>query len=163
MKRKSRKQHYYYSMDPPRLLDDIAAAVAPLTNLPQKVNLYDYLNRDKDDGVLPRLLTLLVTKAGGVQYVHLNEEATTILRGLDSWQRSKWVFPSENPATPLDARNFYRRVWGPAVTGVGIEWATWHDLRHTFASRLAMTGHNEVPLPRCCAIRPRPWSNGTPT
>jgi integrase len=89
------------------------------------------------------MLTLLVTKAGGVQYVHLNEEATTILRGLDSWQRSKWVFPSENPATALDVRNFYNRVWVPALAEAGIEWTTWHDLRHTFASRLAMNGQNE--------------------
>ncbi|TKB64007.1 MAG: site-specific integrase [Nitrospira sp.] len=89
------------------------------------------------------MLTLLVTKAGGVQYAHLNEEAKAILRSFDSWHRSKWVFPSENPATPLDVRNFYNRVWLPALTGAGIEWATWHDLRHTFASRLAMTGHNE--------------------
>lgn len=48
-----------------------------------------------------------------------------------------------DPATPLDARNFYTRAWIPAVEKAGIEWATWHDLRHTFASRLAMTGHNE--------------------
>lgn len=89
------------------------------------------------------MLTLLVTKAGGVQYANLNEEATTILRGLDSWQRSKWVFPSENPATPLDVRNFYNRIWLPALAGAEIEWTTWHDLRHTFASRLAMNGHNE--------------------
>ena len=97
----------------------------------------------KDVDLERSILTLPTTKTGGVQYVHLNEEAKAILRGFDSWQRSKWVFPSENPATLLDARNFYNRVWGPAVTAVGIEWATWHDLRHTFASRLAMTGHNE--------------------
>ncbi len=97
----------------------------------------------KDVDLERGFLTLSTTKAGGVQYVHLNEEAKAILRRLDSWQCSKWVFPSENPATPLDARNFYSRVWMPAVKQAGIEWATWHDLRHTFASRLAMNGHNE--------------------
>lgn len=68
------------------------------------------------------VLTLPTTKGGGVQHVHLNEEAKCILRSLESWQRSKWVFPSDNPATPLDARSFYNRVWGPAITAIGIEW-----------------------------------------
>lgn len=89
------------------------------------------------------LITLPQTKAGGVQYVHLNEEARAILRNLESWQRSVWVFPSENPARPMDGRNFYGRVWMPAVEKATIEWATWHDLRHTFASRLAMQGATE--------------------
>ena len=31
------------------------------------------------------MLTLLVTKAGGVQYAPLNEEATVLLRGFNSW------------------------------------------------------------------------------
>jgi hypothetical protein len=69
-----------------------------------------------------------------VQYVHLNDESTAILRGFDSWQGSKWVFPSENPATPLDARNFYSRVWIPAVTAAG-----------------------------CCVIAPMPLSAAMPT
>ncbi len=45
------------------------------------------------------VLTLPTTKAGGVQYVRPNEEAKALLRSLDSWQFSVWVFPSENPAT----------------------------------------------------------------
>jgi integrase len=89
------------------------------------------------------LLTLLNTKAGHVQYVHLNEEAKAILRGFNSWHRSKWVFPSENPATSLDQRNFYTRIFVPAVQALNLEGVTWHTLRHTFASRLAMSGQAE--------------------
>lgn len=116
------------------------ARLAILTGLRQSEQFQlQWKNVDLERGIL----TLLVTKAGGVQYAPLNEEAKVILRGLDSWQRSKWVFPSENPATPLDVRNFYNRVWLPALVDAGIEWTTWHDLRHTFASRLAMNGQNE--------------------
>ena len=89
------------------------------------------------------LLTLRTTKAGDAQYVYLNEEARAILRGLIIGNKSVWVFPSENPDTHIDPPNFYERVWMPAVKEAGIEWATWHDLRHTFASRLAMEGATE--------------------
>ena len=89
------------------------------------------------------ILTLPHTKAGHVQYAHLNEEAKAILRGFDSWQRSKWVFSSENPATQMDQRNFYSRVFVPAVQALKLESVTWHTLRHTFASRLAMSGQAE--------------------
>ncbi len=99
--------------------------------------------RWKDVDLERGVITLPSTKAGGVQYVHLNDEAREILRNLDSWQRSVWAFPSRNPANPIDGRNFYGRVWMPAVKRAGIEWATWHDLRHTFASRLAMSGATE--------------------
>ena len=132
--------------DEKRLLEKLGpiygpwARLAILTGLRQSEQFgLQWKNFDLERG----LQTLLVTKAGGVQYVHLNEEATTFLRGMDSWQRSKWVFPSENPATSLDVRNFYNRVWLPALGKAGIEWTTWHDLRHTFASRLAMNGQNE--------------------
>ena len=69
-------------------------------------------------------LTLLETKAGEVQYVPLNEEAKAILKTFDSWQRSVWVFPSQNPATPINARNFYRRIFLPAVRITKLEHVT---------------------------------------
>ena len=87
-------------------------------------------------------LTLGETKSGTVQYVPLTEESITILRGLDSWQRSKWVFPSQNPQTHLNVDNFYGRLYLPAVKRAGLEGVTWHTLRHTFASRLAMSGQS---------------------
>ncbi len=113
------------------------------------------------------LITLPATKAGGVQYVKLNGEAKTILRELDTTVakaqavaeaeaiagkqktvacRSHWVFPSENPDTHVDPRNFYRRVYLPKVKKVGLDGVTWHTLRHTFASRLAMSGATEATI-----------------
>lgn len=92
------------------------------------------------------LVTLPSTKSGHTQFVHLSAEATAILRSFDSWQRSRWVFPSENPATPLNTANFYHRVWLPAVRHAGIDHLRWHDLRHCGASRLAESGANASTL-----------------
>ena len=54
--------------------------------------------------------------------------------------KSVWVFPSGNLVTPMDGNNFVRRVFVPAVRKAGIRDFRWHDLRHTFASRLVMAG-----------------------
>ena len=95
------------------------------------------------------LATLPETKSGGVQYVHLNKEAVEILRGMDSWKRSVWVFPSKNPAQHLDSDNFYGRVYSPAVKRAKLEEVTWHTLRHTFGTRLGMSGATELDIAAC--------------
>ena len=84
------------------------------------------------------LITLPCTKSGGIQYVHLTEEARQILSRLIPGNTSIWVFPSANPETHLDHHNFYARVYQPALEAAKLEGVTWHTLRHTFASRLAM-------------------------
>lgn len=94
------------------------------------------------------LLALPDTKSGGLQYAFLNDEARGILRRIQNSQLEKgrcglWVFPSPgNPTKHLDADNFYGRIFLPAVRDAKLEGVTWHTLRHTFASRLAMGGQN---------------------
>ncbi len=116
------------------------ARLAILTGL-RKTELFSlrWANVDFERG----LLTLLQTKSGKVQYVPLNGEARTILRGFKSWETSAWVFPSKTLGTHLDSYNFYGRVFLPAVKKAKLEGVTWHTLRHTFASRLAMNGQSD--------------------
>ncbi len=89
------------------------------------------------------LITIRQSKAGGVQYVHLNDEAKGIIEALKQDNTSVWLFPSRNPHTHMNPRNFYNRVWIPARKAAGVAWCKWHHLRHTFGSRLAMSGQSE--------------------
>jgi integrase len=49
------------------------------------------------------------------------------------------IFPSA-AGTPIDARNWRRRVWAPAIKAAGVE-GTPHTLRHSLASLLFEQGH----------------------
>ena len=78
------------------------------------------------------------TKSGDDYCVPLSAEALAILRGLP--RTSRWVFPSETGESPLESCNWYQRVFKPACERAAVRNLRFHDLRHTFASRLAMTG-----------------------
>jgi integrase len=45
-----------------------------------------------------------------------------------------FVFPSENPRTPISRRNIWARQFAPELEKVGLEWATFQSLRKTNAT-----------------------------
>ena len=87
-----------------------------------------------------RTIRVPKSKAGAPRTVPLNETATTTLRAIPRRLRVAWVFPNERGTQPVNARNFARRVWHPALTAAAVEDFRWHDLRHTYASRLVRSG-----------------------
>jgi integrase len=78
------------------------------------------------------------TKSGDDYSVPLSAEALAILQALP--RTSRWVFPSETGDSPVESCNWYQRVFKPACERAAVRNLRFHDLRHTFASRLAMTG-----------------------
>ncbi len=79
-------------------------------------------------------------KSGRDYHVPINDELRAILQALPSRLRSEWVFPSATGKTPLNPKNFDHRCFQPALKRAKISDFHWHDLRHTFASHLAMAG-----------------------
>ena len=86
------------------------------------------------------ILTVSRSKHGELRRVSMNDTVREILRSRPSRLKSKWVFSSETGETPIDAKNYMHRVFSKALTDGKIEGFRWHDLRHTFASRLVMAG-----------------------
>ena len=88
------------------------------------------------------------TKSGQGRRVNLNSVVRDVLLSLREKSQGEWVFPSpdrfQSPAEPErhigDVKNAFHR----AVRLTGIAPITFHQLRHTFCSRLADAG---VPLP----------------
>ena len=90
--------------------------------------------------VQTRTLTIMLSKHGEIRHIPMNDRVMEILRSLPSRLNSPWVFTSSNGETPMDANNFVRRIFLPALRKAEIQDFRWHDLRHTFASRLVMDG-----------------------
>ena len=87
------------------------------------------------------VLTIPLSKSGKTRHVILSEAALSILQNLATWTYSPYVFPSPlTSGQPLQGRNFVVKVYEPALKQAGIQGATWHTLRHTFASRAVMAG-----------------------
>jgi integrase len=86
------------------------------------------------------VLTIPRSKHGEARHIPMNDRVVEILRSLPSRMKSQYIFSSETGKSPLNANNFINRVWNPALKQAGLSDLHWHDLRHTFASRLVMAG-----------------------
>ena len=80
------------------------------------------------------------SKHGEARHVPMNDRVTEALRSLPTRVKGPYVFPAKTNETPLNPNNFVNRVWKPALRAAAIQGFRWHDLRHTFASRLGMAG-----------------------
>jgi len=86
-------------------------------------------------------MSLPLPKGGKTRHVPLSEGAKTILRSLDSFLSSPWVFSNaNNPEKPRSAQFFVNNSFTPSLRKAGISGACWHTLRHTAASQRVLAG-----------------------
>ena len=87
------------------------------------------------------ILTLPMPKQGETHKVPLTDAAKAILRSLESFLSSPFVFPAvRDPHKPLCPDSFLRNVYRPSLRKAGTQGANWHSLRHTAASRRVAAG-----------------------
>lgn len=89
-----------------------------------------------------RAIDLDRSKNGDQRTVHLNADALTAIESAIVGKRaSNRIFPREKRSADRKQESFDNRSWfQAAVEEAGIPRITWHGLRHTFCSWLAMAG-----------------------
>jgi len=95
------------------------------------------------------------TKNDDCRSIPINESLYQILVNLKNSASSIYVFTTRE-GKPYISKNLWRTAWDNAFKKAGIDYCTFHHLRHTFTSRLivdekedyatvmALTGHKDI-------------------
>ncbi|MFH0796626.1 MAG: site-specific integrase [Candidatus Omnitrophota bacterium] len=86
-------------------------------------------------------ITLLDTKNGERRQVPMNSAVLDVLSGIRRVPKSDYVFPGKDIGTHI-SKGYISHKFESIVKQAGIKNFRFHDLRHTFASRLVMRGVN---------------------
>lgn len=86
------------------------------------------------------LIDVQGAKGDTSRLVPMTSRVKEILERRYSEKSSLWVFPNKSGKNHINPNNWYNRVWRPALREAGVEGLTIHDLRRTFASRMAQAG-----------------------
>ncbi len=84
-----------------------------------------------------RMITLQTTKNGRPRYIPLNDLAVSALRSAEEQSTGQpWVFLNCYGERHVSPRTWFEK----SIKELKLKGVTWHTLRHTFASRMAMLG-----------------------
>ncbi|MCG5539503.1 site-specific integrase [Halorhodospira sp. 9622] len=86
-----------------------------------------------------RLWRIPLPKSGEARHVPLSDHLMRLLRDLDTYEHSPWVFP--NPRTGKPFFGIYK-AWHSARKRAGLPDLRIHDLRHSYASLLINNGYS---------------------
>ena len=88
-----------------------------------------------------RMITVLFTKNNRVRKIPINDTLLLVLRELKAQSQSRFVFTYARTNQPVTSN---KTAWKAALRRSGIAHCRFHDLRHTFASRLVAAGADLV-------------------
>lgn len=86
------------------------------------------------------IITIPRSKSGEKRQVPMTDRVSQLLRELCERSPGEYVFPNRTGKRPIDPTNWIVRRFHPALKAANIENFRFHDLRHTFCSRLVMAG-----------------------
>ncbi|GMU56465.1 MAG: hypothetical protein AMXMBFR33_56110 [Candidatus Xenobia bacterium] len=95
--------------------------------------------RRKDLDFRARVIHVRESKHGESRTVPMSDRLAELFRAQLDSHDAEWVWPGEDPSKPYLKTSSYTALQR-ACKKAGLKNFRWHDLRHTFCSRLAMAG-----------------------